>query len=643
MTITYRQPGFGDFEEFGPEGFEPEEYGDTEAFNLVDGEQFGGGTMVHGEGSRIDAETASMLMDMYADMAAQSDSEEEADAFLPLLAGLAPLAAKFAPMAMRAARTMLPTVSKGVMSGQSAASRRGQAGLGRDDHAFGGAAYLALSAGPGAASGGRPNLPQAGCPGPPLLVPAGRRGRRRPRLSVGGRPAMASALVAIEAAPARPAGALPTPVRNASARVAPTPRSAADPLATYLRGQAVANIRSALLLQPFREGEFGRGAAAPSTAHLAEVNQLLAGLRKMVDQNSRRLVAVSAAAARRPDRAAIDEALRLKQEGCSLVSATERIRQVYWEILGQRLTRIAPQLLAADRIALDCYQYVYGGLGKARSIPSPAPLSYMDSGFGPATFRRGVTMRKLLSLPNPFPLVKLPYSRLVTPWTLGAIPHEIGHNLQADLGLWLVVPRLIGRRLAAAGIDASVRRTWIRWTKETFADLIGVLLTGPAFVESTMDVVGKGAKATGAFNPRGVHPTPYLRVRISTHLLRAMGFENDARRIDLIWSHLYPPAVGEAIPPLFMRNFNRSMPIVVNAIANTAYPQLGGKTLMQVVSFRPQDQQVATEAAARLATGRDPGIVPERFLINAVRIAFDRRLASPATITRNFYEALGRR
>jgi hypothetical protein len=59
----------------------------------------------------------------------------------------------------------------------------------------------------------------------------------------------------------------------------------------------------------------------------------------------------------------------------------------------------------------------------------------MESGTGPATFRRGVAMRKLLSLPNPFPLVKLPYSRLVTPWTLGAIPHEIGHNLQSDLSL----------------------------------------------------------------------------------------------------------------------------------------------------------------------------------------------------------------
>ena len=441
---------------------------------------------------------------------------------------------------------------------------------------------------------------------------------------------MASTMVAIRAEP-RPAA---PPAAGAPA---------ADPVQTYLRGQWVANAGAAVLLQPFREGEFGRGPAAPSKAHLAEVNAMLGRMRALIDENGRKMEQAVKGASGAGARGPIDEALRLKQEGCTLISAVERIRQVYWEIFGQRQTRVAPQLLACDRIALDCYQYVYGGLGQARSIPSPAPLSYMDSGFGPATFRRGVTMRKLLSLPNPFPLVKLPYSRLVTPWTLGAIPHEIGHNLQSDLGLWLVVPKLINARLAAAGLPPDVRRIWVRWTKETFADLIGILLIGPAFVDSTMDVVGKGAAATGAFNPKGVHPTPYLRVGIGTHLLRKIGFGADAERIDRVWARLYPAAVGAAIPAAFRDAFAKALPIVVDTIVATPYTQLGGKTLRQVVCFRPQDQEVAIEAAARLAGGRDPGIVPERFLINAARIAFDRRMAAPGLINRNFHDALGRR
>jgi len=49
------------------------------------------------------------------------------------------------------------------------------------------------------------------------------------------------------------------------------------------------------------------------------------------------------------------------------------------------------------------------------------------------------------------------------------------------------------------------------------------------------------------------------------------------------------------------------------------------------------------EAARRLAAGVDPGVVPERFLIGAARVAIDRKLARPGVITRNFYIELARR
>jgi hypothetical protein len=45
----------------------------------------------------------------------------------------------------------------------------------------------------------------------------------------------------------------------------------------------------------------------------------------------------------------------------------------------------------------------------------------------------------------------------------------------------------------------------------------------------------------------------------------------------------------------------------------------------------------------RLAKGIDPGVVPERFLIGAVRVAVDRRLAPPDVLMRNFYLELSRR
>ena len=62
-----------------------------------------------------------------------------------------------------------------------------------------------------------------------------------------------------------------------------------------------------------------------------------------------------------------------------------------------------------------------------------------------------------------------------------------------------------------------------------------------------------------------------------------------------------------------------------------------------MITFEPRHQAMIEEAAGRLAKGIDPGVVPERFLIGAVRIAVDRGLAPPEPLMRNFYAELSRR
>lgn len=414
-------------------------------------------------------------------------------------------------------------------------------------------------------------------------------------------------------------------------------------LRDWLNSQAVNAARSLRLLRDFRPGEFGTSAAAPSDAHLHATNRLLAAIRGVVGANAAALTDASNAAMRRPDRAALDRVAQLKDEGAGLIAQAEKIWHIFAAMFAQRQGRMAGRLLAADRIALDCYQYVYQGLGRARPIPAPPPLSYMEAGSGPATYRRGVRLAKLGLFPNPFPVVKIPDHRLVSPWTLGAIPHEVAHNLQADLGLWQVVPRRLAARLAAIGLPRPVVGTWVRWQKEIFADLLSVLLIGPAYIGSLMDVVGRSPSATVGWSADGVHPTPFLRVLINLELLHRMGFAVEARACRKAWLTLYPADRATPIPPDIRRHFVRAARETVSVLVDQPYAELGDRTLRQVVAFRRQDQQVAEEAAARLARGADPGIVPERFLLAAVRHAFDRGLADPATLTRNFYQSLGRR
>ncbi len=418
---------------------------------------------------------------------------------------------------------------------------------------------------------------------------------------------------------------------------------AAPILAPWIRAQSINVARHAAALRPFRRDEFGIGVAAPTEGHIQATNRLMATLRTDLLTLTRRVSEASARAARERSTTRLQRMVELKERAHDAVRAIERIWDFYFELFGQRQSRFGVWLVSCDRIALDCYQSAYRGIAVARPIPAPPPFSYMRTGFSPATFRRGIPLRRLGRQLNPFPLIQLPYHRLVNPWTLGAVLHEVSHNLQNDLGLQHTIPRAIGGRLLREGYAQPVAAVWTRWNRELFADLSGLLLGGPAIVASLMDVVGRGPRTVLTYDPRGPHPTPYLRTFLSIELLRRMGFLAEADAYRRAWTRLYPNPRAGTIPRVVLDTAADAIPLVVDMVCYQPYPTLGDKCLADVLRFAPKDQQMIEEAARRLAAGTDPGVVPERFLIGAARFALDRRLAPPGRITEQFYSELARR
>jgi hypothetical protein len=414
-------------------------------------------------------------------------------------------------------------------------------------------------------------------------------------------------------------------------------------LQPWLRAQAINVTRHAAALRPFHRHEFGNTPEAPTESHIQAVNSLIKSLRGEMLNLTRIVSKEAQKAGVEPSPSRLQGLMRHKEMAHGRVQSLERIWDFYFELFGQRQSRFGSWLLSTDRIALDCYQHAYLGLGAARSVPTPPPFTYMRTGFSPATFRRGIPLRRLGQQLNPFALIQLPYHRMVNPWTLGAVLHEVGHNLHNDLGLAKSVPRMIAKCLLHAGCSSFVTQTWVRWNREIFADLIGLLLGGPAVVASLMDVIGRGPKTVFGYLPTGPHPTPYLRAFISIELLRRMGFPDEAKAYRRSWHQIYPNPRTGILPESLLENFSEVIAHVVNAVCFTPYPSLGGRALSQVIEFAPKEQQMIEEAATRLAAGTDPGIVPERFLIGASRVALDRGLARPGIITTNFYKELSRR
>jgi hypothetical protein len=414
-------------------------------------------------------------------------------------------------------------------------------------------------------------------------------------------------------------------------------------LLPWLRAQSINVTRHAAALRPFKREEFGTGAAAPSEGHIQAANHLITHLRRGLLKMSEHVHDAIGKASKKPSSRRLGRVVARKDRAHRWVQGIEKIWDFYFELFGQRQGKYGDWLLSCDRIAMDCYQAAYTGLGTARSVPAPPPFCYMKTGFAPATIRRGIPVSKLGKQLNPFPLVQLPYHRLVNPWTLGAVMHEVSHNLQSDLGLSRDVPRQVGLRLLNAGLGKSVARVWVRWNREMFADMSGLLLGGPEFVGSLMDVIGRAPNSVFYFRGRGPHPTPYLRLFISAEMLRRMGFEKEADQYSRAWRRIYPNPHAGNIPKRVLETFPKACRLAVDTMCYRPFKSLGNKPLSQVIRFGKKDQAMIHEGAQRLAAGNDPGIIPERYLIGAARHALNQRMARPGVITENFYKELVRR
>lgn len=369
----------------------------------------------------------------------------------------------------------------------------------------------------------------------------------------------------------------------------------------------------------------------PSAAHFAAANGRLSDIDREVKQT------LSLLSSHLANASAVSTDALLQQ--CALVERQiDRARRAYglfFEVFSQRGTAFAQALAACDTIAADCFQVVRQHAPGLLTQPLLKPVTYLEHSFSPATFRRGVMLSRLLGEQNPFPLVRIPYERIEAPWGMGVLLHEVGHNLQSDLGVWHETRLALQRRVLMVSRNAWLTRIWSRWHREIFADLVALLLGGPASARAMKDFLAYPASRVLSFRPLGVHPTPYLRIFILAEMLSRMGFADDARVLRDVWQDMYGRHLGTArVPQLLLATAQRLIPHVVDEVAFQPRRGLAQRALADIIPFGPNEEHRIHRGALALAQGQIPKDLPPRFVVSASRVAFEQRLAAPAAIAK---------
>jgi hypothetical protein len=250
----------------------------------------------------------------------------------------------------------------------------------------------------------------------------------------------------------------------------------------------------------------------------------------------------------------------------------------------------------------------------------------------------------------PVPLIFVSYDRAASPWDWPLIFHELGHPLQCDLcggtaALEVEWAAALSQLALQGTNDPSVAGYWSRWSGEVFADVIGVMLGGPAYALALQEALAQPREALAQFHPDDPHPPQVVRVFLCAGVLRSLGFTGEAERLEQRQLAIYGP----------MPQFDAllaALPTVVMPLTTMSFHALHRRSLVDLVTpFSYSDQRTVETAAHALLEGAAAPAMrpvqvacaarwgfeqitgadqPERLAEAVVSALFDARPAEPA-------------
>ncbi|BCS31447.1 hypothetical protein TBR22_A06480 [Luteitalea sp. TBR-22] len=282
------------------------------------------------------------------------------------------------------------------------------------------------------------------------------------------------------------------------------------------------------------------------------------------------------------------------------------------DVLTQRhAPNLGPLLAGCDALARESLHKPHAAL----RIVEP-PLVYCDRGFGASTLREGVRLRH--GIPNPLPLVQIPYSRLVEKCTLTSILHEVGHEVLVRLGLVAVLPVAVRAALTHARAPRQVCDYFPLWTSEIGPDFWTFCDAGLASAAAIQDILALRPDDVLRVSGTDPHPPPYLRVLLVFEWCRQAWGRGPWDAWEARWRELYDPADATPSARLLLHAALPYLPVVARTFFTTRFRVLEGRRLPDLfaldalaparlaplVERREGDAFRALPAAAQLAVFR---------------------------------------
>lgn len=309
-----------------------------------------------------------------------------------------------------------------------------------------------------------------------------------------------------------------------------------------------------------------------------------------------------------------------------------------WSVFSQafadrRRPETAPHLDTADLVAADCYLLCTGrarnwGMLEADGLREP-PLVCLETFPEAIALGRSDLLGALCDagwrfheLRLPIPLVILPADQVGCVWLLPALGHEVGHDVDKDLGLSTELERAIFS--SESGIAPERREAWRRWTAEVLADAFGLLLGNVGFAHSLAALIlllAPGRRYV-ELNLAVTHPHPLLRVHLLGAMLRRLGPPTLAAAAALLEDEARAVRAPEGIAP-----FLSDVDAVAGILLETRLAGLGGHPLSELNPELAADAKRATLLAEFLASGElrpspdHPSRFPYRLVPAAAQLA----------------------